>query len=69
MMKISLKTDMSDTMYEAYKKYLNTYYDKAIVAKEGRVVTVHYEANTVQCMEVVSITNLYCLSADVPVWD
>lgn len=68
-MKISLKTDMSDTMYEAYKKYLNTYYDKAIVAKEGRVVTVHYEANTVQCMEVVSITNLYCLSADVPVWD
>lgn len=68
-MKISLKTDMSDVMYEAYKKHLNTYYDKAVVAKEGRVVTVKYEANTVQCMEVVSITNLYCLSADVPVWD
>ena len=67
-MKIALKTKVSDEFYESYKDYLQKYYD-AKVTKEDGFVRVSYEANTVQCMEIVTITNLYCLSEEVPEWD
>ena len=67
-MKIVLKTKMSDELYGPYKDYLWKYYD-AKVTKEDGFVRVSYEANTVQCMEIVAITNLYCLSEEVPEWD
>lgn len=67
-MKIALKTKMSDNLYESYKDYLRRYYDAKVTKKDG-FVRVSYEANTVQCMEIVAITNLYCLSEEVPEWD
>lgn len=67
-MKIALKTKMSDNLYESYKDYLRKYYDAKVIKEDGSV-RVSYEANTVQCMEIVAITNLYCLSEEVPEWD
>ena len=67
-MRIALKTKMSDNLYESYKDYLWKYYNARAI-KENGFVRVSYEANTVQCMEIVAITNLYCLSEEVPEWD
>lgn len=66
-MKIALKTKMSDNLYESYKDYLRRYYDAKVTKNDG-FVRVSYEANTVQCMEIVAITNLYRLSEEVPEW-
>lgn len=68
-MKMTLRIpDMPETLYEAYKDRLERYYG-ATVTKEDGVVRVKHKANTVQCMEIVSITNLYRLSEEAPEWD
>ena len=67
-MKIALKTEIPENLYDSYRDYVERYYG-AKVTKEDGFVRVSYEANTVQCMEVVSITNLYRLSETSPVWE